>query len=109
MLKDHTYKLKYHLDTESGKFSDEDTDVADAVLTLACAKDDEGRLYVRYTSLDGNTGRKMSAEELFRVWLSLGKEISVERDLDQQKKNLAKLPHKWYFEFPQNSASKKRH
>lgn len=102
-MNEHRYKLKYEFNPVAGEFTAEEIKASkcggtDAVLFFSCIYPEDGTLSVRHDSFDGRFGGKsMTSQEVFKMWVLIGKKLSLAEDLDNVKREIAGFPADTWF------------
>lgn len=102
-MNQHKYKLKYEFKPEAGEFTAEEIRAAkcggtDAMLFFSCIYPEDGSLSVTHDSADGRSGGKpMTSQEVFKMWVLIGKKLSRAEDLDSVKQEIAAFPAETWF------------
>jgi hypothetical protein len=106
--KDKPYSLKYKLDMEAGDFCKHDVKdpkegLTDALIIMSCLFPADGGFSQLFHSFDGRSGKlkPLTDEQLFKVWVLMGKTLSgSERDnvLSENDRKLLSFPYKLVFD-----------
>ena len=93
----HKYKLKYYWNFENGEFSKEDLEegegACDAVLFASILYPDDGSYSTLFLTVDGRTNETLPDNEIFKVWLMLGKKLMDNKELKGWKAELVEGVH----------------
>jgi hypothetical protein len=107
-MSEHKYKLKYEFKPEAGEFTADEIKEAgvggtDAVLFFSCIYPEDGSLSIRHDSFDGrNGGKPMTSQEMFKMWMLIGKKLSQDPELGELRREIAGFPAESFFKVMKN-------
>jgi hypothetical protein len=91
---EHRYKVIYRIEPRevSKEEVPEGYGACDAVIVHSLLRPPDGSLSHMVLSLDGRTGKELSADELFEAWIAMSHALAQMTDLSAAKRKVALIP-----------------
>lgn len=102
----HKFKLKYEVKSTPGEFTRKELETdpndvggTDALVVFSILYPDDGSYSAIHLSIDGrNEGKPLDSHELWKLWILFGTNLAKKEDLSSEKREIAGMPAKVFFE-----------